>query len=62
MRVECGLKGLVDRTRIFGDESRHHVVVRAGIIAGAGHMGRKKGQSNDNVVDIVTTWLREKLA
>jgi pimeloyl-ACP methyl ester carboxylesterase len=32
------------------------------IIAGAGHMGRKKGQSNDDVVDIVTKWLREKLA
>ena len=32
------------------------------IIAGAGHMGRKKGQSNDNVVDIVTNWLQEKLA
>ena len=32
------------------------------IIAGAGHMGRKKGQSNNEVVDIVTKWLREKLA
>ena len=32
------------------------------IIAGAGHMGRKKGQANDNVVDIVTNWLQEKLA
>ena len=32
------------------------------IIADAGHMGRKKGQSNDDVVDIVTTWLKEKLA
>lgn len=32
------------------------------IIAGAGHMGRKKGQSNDEVVNIVTTWLKEKLA
>jgi len=32
------------------------------IIAGAGHMGRKKGQSNDEVVDIVTQWLKEKLA
>jgi esterase FrsA len=31
------------------------------IIAGAGHMGRKKGQSNDEVVDIVTNWLKEKL-
>jgi len=32
------------------------------IIAGAGHMGRKKGQSNDEVVGIVTKWLKEKLA
>jgi esterase FrsA len=32
------------------------------IIPGAGHMGRRKGQSNDEVVDIVTTWLQEKLA
>lgn len=32
------------------------------IIEGAGHMGRKKGQSNDEVVNIVTTWLKEKLA
>ena len=32
------------------------------IIAGAGHMGRKTGQSNDDVVDIVTKWLRGKLA
>jgi esterase FrsA len=32
------------------------------IIAGAGHMGRTKGQSNDEVVGIVTNWLREKLA
>ena len=32
------------------------------IIAGAGHMGRKKGQSNDDVVEIVTKWLKEKLA
>jgi esterase FrsA len=32
------------------------------IISGAGHMGRKKGESNDEVVDIVTTWLKEKLA
>jgi esterase FrsA len=31
------------------------------IIAGAGHMGRKKGQSNDEVVNIVTKWLKEKL-
>lgn len=32
------------------------------IVAGAGHMGRKKGQSNNDVVEIVTKWLREKLA
>jgi fermentation-respiration switch protein FrsA (DUF1100 family) len=32
------------------------------IIADAGHMGRKKGQPNDEVVRIVTTWLEEKLA
>ena len=32
------------------------------IIAGAGHMGRKKGESNDEVVGIVTNWLKEKLA
>jgi pimeloyl-ACP methyl ester carboxylesterase len=32
------------------------------IIAGAGHMGRRKGQSNDDVVEIVTNWLKEKLA
>jgi len=32
------------------------------ILAGAGHMGRIKGRSNDNVVDIVTKWLKEKLA
>ena len=32
------------------------------IIPGAGHMGRKKGESNDEVVGIVTTWLQEKLA
>ena len=32
------------------------------IILGAGHMGRKKGESNDEVVGIVTTWLKEKLA
>jgi pimeloyl-ACP methyl ester carboxylesterase len=31
------------------------------IIAGAGHMGRKKGQSNDEVVDIVTNWLKARL-
>jgi pimeloyl-ACP methyl ester carboxylesterase len=32
------------------------------IIPGAGHMGRKKGQSNDEVVGIITTWLKGKLA
>ncbi len=32
------------------------------IIAGAGHMGRKRGQSNEPVVRIVTNWLKEKLA
>jgi esterase FrsA len=32
------------------------------IIADAGHMGRKKGQPNDEVVRIVTTWLEDKLA
>ena len=32
------------------------------IIAGAGHMGRKKGESNDEVVDIIMKWLKEKLA
>jgi esterase FrsA len=32
------------------------------IIADAGHMGRKKGQANDDVVRIVTTWLEDKLA
>jgi pimeloyl-ACP methyl ester carboxylesterase len=32
------------------------------IIAGAGHMGRKKGESNDEVVGIVTQWLKEKLS
>ncbi len=32
------------------------------ILAGAGHMGRTRGQSNDEVVDIVTTWLKEKLS
>jgi hypothetical protein len=31
------------------------------IIAGAGHMGRVKGQSNDRVVNIVTQWLQQKL-
>ena len=32
------------------------------IIAGAGHMGRKRGESNDQVVAIVTKWLQEKLS
>jgi pimeloyl-ACP methyl ester carboxylesterase len=32
------------------------------IIAGAGHMGRTEGQSNDQVVSIVTNWLKEKLS
>jgi pimeloyl-ACP methyl ester carboxylesterase len=32
------------------------------IIPGAGHMGRKKGQANDDVVGIVTRWLKEKLS
>ena len=32
------------------------------IISGAGHMGRKRGQPNDEVVKIITTWLKEKLA
>ena len=32
------------------------------IIAGAGHMGRKPGQSNDEVQGIVTRWLKEKLS
>ena len=32
------------------------------IIAGAGHMGRKKGASNDEVVEIIVRWLKEKLA
>ncbi len=32
------------------------------IIDGAGHMGRKKGQSNELVVGLVTNWLKEKLA
>ena len=31
------------------------------IIAGAGHMGRRRGQPNDDVVNIVTNWLKEKL-
>lgn len=32
------------------------------IMAGAGHMGRKKGQSNDEVVGIVTHWLKRQLS
>ncbi len=32
------------------------------IMAGAGHMGRKKGHSNDEVVKIVTQWLKQKLS
>ncbi len=32
------------------------------IIAGAGHMGRRKGQSNDEVVAIITRWLKQKLS
>jgi esterase FrsA len=32
------------------------------IMAGAGHMGRKQGQPNDDVVRIVTGWLRDRLA
>jgi len=32
------------------------------IIAGAGHMGRKPGQANDEVQHVVTRWLKEKLA
>lgn len=32
------------------------------IMAGAGHMGRKKGQPNDEVVNIVTQWLKAKLS
>jgi pimeloyl-ACP methyl ester carboxylesterase len=31
------------------------------IIAGAGHMGRRPGQSNDEVQEIVTRWMKEKL-
>jgi pimeloyl-ACP methyl ester carboxylesterase len=31
------------------------------VMAGAGHMGRVRGQSNDAVVKIVTQWLKEKL-
>jgi esterase/lipase len=32
------------------------------IMARAGHMGRVKGQSNDDVVNIITKWLKEKLS
>jgi pimeloyl-ACP methyl ester carboxylesterase len=32
------------------------------ILAGAGHMGRIRGQSNDHVVNIVAKWLEEKLS
>jgi esterase FrsA len=32
------------------------------IIADAGHMGRKAGQPNDEVQQIVTTWLKRKLS
>jgi esterase FrsA len=32
------------------------------IMAGAGHMGRKPGQSNDEVQQIVTRWLKERLS
>lgn len=32
------------------------------IIPGAGHMGRRKGQPNDDLVAIVTRWLKEKLS
>ena len=32
------------------------------IIPGAGHMGRKRGQSNDEVQQIVTAWLKQKLS
>lgn len=32
------------------------------IIPGAGHMGRRKGESNDEVAAIVTRWLKEKLS
>ena len=32
------------------------------IIAGAGHMGRRRGESNDDVVEIITRWLKEKLS
>jgi fermentation-respiration switch protein FrsA (DUF1100 family) len=32
------------------------------IIAGAGHMGRKPGRASDEVQQIVTRWLKEKLS
>ncbi len=32
------------------------------IIAGAGHMGRKQGESNDEVQQIIIRWLKEKLS
>ena len=32
------------------------------IMPGAGHMGRRMGRSNDDVVEIVTNWLKERLA
>jgi esterase FrsA len=32
------------------------------IIAGAGHMGRKAGESNDEVQQIIIRWLKEKLS
>ncbi|HEY1233909.1 MAG TPA: alpha/beta fold hydrolase [Candidatus Binatia bacterium] len=32
------------------------------VIAGAGHMGRRRGESNDEVVGIIARWLKEKLA
>jgi esterase FrsA len=32
------------------------------IIAGAGHMGRRRGESNDDVAEIITRWLKEKLS
>ncbi len=32
------------------------------IFPGAGHMGRKKGQSNEEVAEIVTNWLKDRFA
>ena len=32
------------------------------IIPGAGHMGRKPGESNDEVQQIITRWLIQKLS